>query len=185
LAFFWLESPLLQDNQWTGLCNNGFCAQGNSDWNCLLYWNVNHVSAAAPSGCTASNPTISRYQVYRYEIANDLINDWSGNHAANTTGNTGNGENGAPLCAAASSVSGIDTTTGGTDRRILIVPVINCLAQSVSGSGSNANVPAAGFAKFFITQPWSAQSNYLYGEMTGLVGLNDKITILNQVQLYR
>ena len=133
LAFVWLESALLQDNQWTGVCANSFCSQGNGDWNCLLYWRANHLSAAAPTGCTSSQPTVSRYQVYRYEIANNLISDWSGNHSSNTVGNSGNGENGAPLCAAGSGVSGVDTTTGGTDRRNLIVPIINCLAQNVSG----------------------------------------------------
>jgi hypothetical protein len=82
LAFFWLESPLLKDKQWTGVCSGGVCSQGNGDWDCLLYWKANHSSAATPTGCTSSNPTISRYQVYRYEIANSLINDWSGNHIA-------------------------------------------------------------------------------------------------------
>jgi hypothetical protein len=28
-------------------------------------------------------------------------------------------------------------------------------------------------------------NSYLYGEMTGLVGLGDNVRILNQVQLYR
>jgi len=186
LAFFWLESALLHDSAWTGVCDNGFCSQGNGDWNCLLYWKANHLNAAVPSGCTASAPTKSRYQIYRYEIANNLINDWSGNHSANTTGNAGNGENGAPFCAAASSVSGVDTTTGGTDRRNIIVPIINCLAQAgnITG-GANSQVAAAAFGKFFMTQPWSATQDYLYGEMTGLVTSGDHVTILNQVQLYR
>jgi len=193
LTFFWLESALLKDKLWTGVCDNtGFCSQGNGDWNCLLYWKINHPSATAPTGCTSSNPTISRYQVYRYEITNNLINDWSGNHAANTTGNTGNGENGAPYCAAASGVSGVDITTGGTDRRNTVVPIINCLAQAGNiSNNSNSHVPAAAFAKFFMTQPWSAEGNvsgspgYLYGEMTGLVTSGDNVTVLNQVQLHR
>jgi hypothetical protein len=184
LTSFWLESALLKDKQWTGVCSGGVCSQGNGDWNCLLYWNVNHPSAAVPSGCTSSSPTISRYQVYRYEITNSLINDWSGNHLANTSGNSGNGENGAPYCATGGA--GVDTTTGGADRRNTIVPIINCLAQAgnISG-GSNSQVPAAAFGKFFVTQPWSAEQSYLYGEMTGLVSSGDHVTILNQVQLYR
>src|SRR5262249_12327448 len=79
---------------------------GNGNWDCANYWALNHTSAA-PAGCTTSNPTISRYQVYRYEIANGLVGDWSGNGVANTSGHTGNGESGAPLCAAASGVSGV------------------------------------------------------------------------------
>jgi Flp pilus assembly protein TadG len=161
---------------------------GNGNWDCLDYWNLNH-AAAAPSGCTSSNPTISRYQVYRYEIANSLINDWSGNGLADTSGNTGNGENGAPYCAAASSVSGVDTTTGGRDRRIIFAAVINCLAQSalITGGQTANNVPVAEFGKFFMTQPVNADgtNGYLYGEMTGLVSSLDNVRILNQVQLYR
>jgi hypothetical protein len=42
-------------------------------------------AAAAPSGCTSSNPTISRYQVYCYEIANGYIDDWSGNGLADNS----------------------------------------------------------------------------------------------------
>jgi hypothetical protein len=189
LTIEWFTSGLLQDKQWTGLCSGGPCLQGNGDWDCADYWSINH-TAAAPAGCTASNPTISRYQVYRYEIANNLINDWSGNRAANSGKNpAGNGENGAPFCAAGSGVSGVDTTTGGLDRRDILVPIINCLAQTALGNivgGNNAsNVPVAAFVKFFLTQPYEALGDYLYGEMTGAVGSNDNVIIYNQVQLYR
>jgi Flp pilus assembly protein TadG len=160
---------------------------GNGNWDCANYWALNH-TAAAPSGCTSSNPTVSRYQVYRYEIANALVGDWSGNGLANTSGHTGNGESGAPLCAAASSVSGVDTSTGGKDRRVILVAIINCLAQSglITGGQTANNVPVAEFGKYFITQPVNADgtNSYLYGEMTGLVGPSDA-RIYNQVQLYR
>jgi hypothetical protein len=160
---------------------------GNRNWDCLDYWKLNH-TAAAPTGCTSSNPTISRYQVYRYEIANGYINDWSGNGVADTSGNTGNGENGAPYCAA-SSVSGVDTTTGGRDRRIIFAAVINCLAQSalITGGQTANNVPVAEFGKFFMTQPVNADgtNSFLYGEMTGLIDSLDNVRILRQVQLYR
>ena len=36
---------------------------GNGNWDCANYWALNH-SAVAPAGCTSSNPTISRYQIY-------------------------------------------------------------------------------------------------------------------------
>jgi hypothetical protein len=66
------------------------------------------ISAAAPSGCTSNNPTISRYQVYRYEITNSLVNDWSNNQsdAQGTTNPPGNflTENGVPYCAASNGV---------------------------------------------------------------------------------
>jgi hypothetical protein len=182
-------SGLPPDNQWTGLCAGGTCLQGNGDWNCAAYWSLNH-TAAAPSGCTSSNPTISRYQVYRYEIANGLVNDWSEN-MPNPQGTTPPGtESGAPYCATSNGVSGVDITTGGLDRRNIIVPIINCLAQTALGNitgGNTANVPVAAFGKFFLTQPYTAPSGggYLYGEMTGLTTTKDNVVIYNNVQLYR
>jgi Flp pilus assembly protein TadG len=166
---------------------------GNGDWNCLDYWKINHNISTnpAPSGCTTSNPTISRYQVYRYEIANNLVNDWSGNRSRNiANGDPGNGESGAPYCAGAGT--GVDTSTGGPDRRVIAAAIINCSAQSsLIGGGQNANnIPVAGFGKFFLTQPVGVTDpkvdpNSLYGEMSGLIGIADEVKILNQVQLYR
>lgn len=161
---------------------------GNGDWDCLDYWNLNH-TAARPPGCTSSNPTISRYQVYRYEITNGLVGDWSGNGLANTGGSTqGNGESGAPYCAGAGN--GVDTAT--VDRRVIHAAIINCLAQSslITGGSTANNIPVADFGKFFMTQPIGVSDshvdpNSIYGEMTGLVSSLDQVRILNQVQLYR
>jgi Flp pilus assembly protein TadG len=184
LTVKWPTSGLPLDSNLSG--NTSIFGTGN--WDCLDYWKLNH-TAAAPSGCTSSNPTISRYQVYRYEIANGYISDWSGNGLADTSGNTGNGENGAPYCAAASNVSGVDTTTGGKDRRIIFAAIINCLAQAalITGGQTANNVPVAEFGKFFMTQPVNADgtNSFLYGEMTGFVSSLDGVRILNQVQLYR
>jgi hypothetical protein len=173
-------SGLPQDSAFTGF-------QGNGDWNCADYWSINH-TVAAPAGCTSSNPSVSRYQIYRYEIANNLINDWSKN-LADTQGSKnppGNfyTEGGGPYCAAASGVSGVDTTTGGVDRRNLIVPIVNCMAQNITG-GNNTQTPVAAFGTFFLTQPFAVDGTYLWGEMTGLVGSNSNVQIANQVQLYR
>jgi len=213
LSIQWPTSPLPLDTSWTGICTSGTCLQGNGQWDCQNYWKINHPGVAVPTipnptgaafgGGVCGTPaatTASRYAVYRYEIAQNTssggIDDWSGNGLADNVNNPpGNGENGAPYCAAASGVSGIDTTTGGLDRREFITPIINCLAQNVSGSGSGATVPAAAFAKFFMSQPYEtppppppagdSSTQYIYGEMTGLVASGQNVTILNQVQLYR
>ena len=76
------------------------------------------------------------------------------------------------------------------DRRVVKAAVINCLAHSdvITGGSTANNIPVAGFGKFFITQPVGADATYpnaLFGEMNGLIGLNDNVKILNQVQLYR
>jgi hypothetical protein len=169
---------------------------GNGDWNCLDYWTINH-TAAPPPGCTKTNPTISRYEVYRYEIANNLVNDWSGDHVANVSG-TGTQESGAPYCAGTGNgfdpSSGNDPATGRPymDRRIIYAAIINCTAQSalITGGSTANNIPVADFGKFFMTQPAGINNshsdpNSLYGEMTGLVASIGEIRIMNQVQLYR
>ena len=148
---------------------------------------------------------MSRYQIYCYEISQGSseggVNDWSGANGWSSNGQTdaqgvkspaGNyqTENGAPYCAGASGVNGIDITTGGTDRRNISVLFINCLAQTalgnITGGNTAQNVPVAGFGKFFLTQPYSELSDgNLYGEMTGLANSRDKVLIYNLVQLYR
>ena len=81
-------------------------------------------------------------------------------------------ESGAPFCAKAQGASGVDTTTGGVDRRNLVVPIVNCLAQAALGNmangGPSSKTPVAAFAKFFMTQPYGALNDgNLYGEITG------------------
>jgi hypothetical protein len=101
-------------------------------------------------------------------------------------------EAGGPYCAAASGVPVLDTLLaprstpgGGVDRRSLLVPIVNYMAQYVTG-GNNATVPVAAFGTFFLTQPFEADPalTYIYGEMTGLVGSSTNIQIARQVQLY-
>ena len=150
LTIKWETSPLPLDKQRTGICTGTTCLQGNGDWDCADYWALNHPTRAVPSGCTSSNPTLSRYQVYRYEITNNFINDWSGNGLANNVNNApGNGENGAPYCAASNGVSGVDTTTGGLDRGYSST-IVNCRPK-MSGA-LKRTAPTAAFAKF-MTRP--------------------------------
>ncbi len=129
------------------------------------------------------------------------INDWSGRNGWTSNGQPDQQgarnpvgrfqtENGAPFCASARGVSAVDTTTGGVDRRNLVVPIINCLAQTalgnITGAGASSKTPVAAFGKFFMTQPYSAlKDGNLYGEITGSVGPADNVKIFNLVQLYR
>jgi hypothetical protein len=162
---------------------------GNGQWDCQGYWTKNHtanlpmVLAGGQTGVCgdAVATTWSRYNVYRYEIEQGLIDDWSGNHVPN-----GTGESGAPHCAGPGN--GVDETTGKTDRRLIIVPIINCLANGPFPPGANAtDVPVAAFGNFFMTQPVGADhdnTNPLYGELTGqTTAANADIYV--PVQLYR
>ncbi len=210
LTVEWTTSGLPEDVSFPNLGG----AEGNGEWDCADYWAINHphgpsasvVGIALGGVCgTPEQTTVSRYQVYRYEIAQGTgaggIADWSGRNgwasngqsdlqgATNPLGNFQT-ESGAPFCASANGVSGVDTTTGGIDRRNLIAPIINCLAQTalgnIAGAGASSATPVAAFGKFFMTQPYSALSDgYLYGEITGLVSSADKVKIFNLVQLYR
>jgi Flp pilus assembly protein TadG len=155
--------------------------QGDGNWNCASYWANNH-TAAAPSGCTATNPTIGRYQVYKYEIDNNLISAHSQYTAAACTG-TGP-SNGSPMCAGASAA------VATPDRRNIVVAVINCLAHPLPSGSTANNIPVAAFAKFFMSRPVGDRSdgtnnNYVYGELTGFATRSDGVIILDQVQLYR
>jgi hypothetical protein len=173
-------------------CSTGGCASlggqpdrmGNGDWDFGKYWDVNHgnrndlLDESYPNGWTDSNPP-SRYDVYRYEIANNQIPNKS----------SVGGENGVPECSTA-------TPTAEPDRRILYAAVLNCGALNITGN-SNSSVPALAFIKMFITQPMTKlpgsgscptceEDGDLYVEMIDVVepGVDDAV-VHDIVQLYR
>jgi Flp pilus assembly protein TadG len=210
LTIEWTTSGLPEDASFPNLGG----AEGDGEWDCADYWAINHprgppaatVGTALGGVCgTPAQTTVSRFQVYRYEIAEGTgaggIADWSGRNGWASNGRSDlqgatnppgdfQTESGAPFCAGVAGVGGVDTTTGGVDRRILIAPIINCLAQTALGNipeaGASSETPAAAFGKFFMTQPYSALNDgNLYGEITGLVSSADNVKIFNLVQLYR
>jgi len=173
-------------------------AEGNGQWDCATIGPSIHprgpaaaaVGTALGGVCgTPAQTTVSRYQVYRYEIAREREREESKIGREKTAGRAtanrirkalgfrraGSRPRAAPpFCANAGGVSAVDTTTGGIDRRNLIVPIVNCLAQTalgnISGAGASSKTPVAAFGKFFLTQPYSAlKDGNLYGEITGLV----------------
>jgi hypothetical protein len=173
-------------------CSTGGCASlggqpdrmGNGDWDFGKYWDVNHgnrndlLDESYPNGWTDSNPP-SRYDVYRYEITNNLIPNKS----------SVGGENGVPECSTA-------TPTAEPDRRILYAAVLNCGALNITGN-SNTSVPAVAFVKMFITKPMTKlpgsgscptceEDGDLYVEMIDVVqpGVDDAV-VHDIVQLYR
>jgi hypothetical protein len=144
---------------------------GNGEWDFDTYWQVNHGADArtppslngSPAG--NSNPP-SRYAVYRYEIEQGIIGDRSPG-----------GETGAPTCYAGGALA------DRPDRRLLTAAVINCQALALPG-GAQANVPAAAFAKLFLTLPLARAQTDLYVEIVGLVRPGDDGNF-DMVQLYR
>ncbi|MHA7901440.1 MAG: pilus assembly protein TadG-related protein [Henriciella sp.] len=107
---------------------------GNGDWDCRAYWDVNHPSEAYPSGCTSSNPTLSRWDLYNYEL-----------DAPSIPGvDTPSTESGAPQCYSGS-------TPGTRERRLVNFAVMNCLEHNVRGN--ETGVPAEAFVRAFLTEP--------------------------------
>jgi hypothetical protein len=144
---------------------------GDGAWNCAAYWATAHsIGAGAnlpPPGCTAS-ATISRYDVYRYELS--FVNDRSRG-----------AEYGAPRCA----------PPGAANRRIITAAIVNCGSSPVPVLNDAQNVPVASFGRFFLVLP-AIQSAYgntytngnPYAEFVGLVKRNDPQST-DMVQLNR
>jgi Flp pilus assembly protein TadG len=146
---------------------------GNGIWDCPGYWSFNHPGINAPGGCM-NPPTITRFDVYRYEIDNNLIPNNS------ATG----GENGHPVC---SSITPDDTP----DRRVIVFAVINCAEQAAAGNPIRGNsagpVPVEAFVKAFMTEPTGEPPYFnTYLEIVDVVkpGADDGI-LHDIVQLYR
>ncbi|MDE2383161.1 MAG: hypothetical protein KGO53_00965 [Alphaproteobacteria bacterium] len=145
------------------------------------YWKANFNGIAIPrdaNGVSYSNTHLpSRYDIYQYEINNNLVT-----HVGAGNGLTGNnnipGETGAPVCAAGLGVS-------NPDRRIIYAAIINCGAAALGNGSSGGPYVAAEFGKFFMTEPMGSD-NVLYTELVSVVkpGQADSV-IRDIVQLYR
>ncbi|MEI8717238.1 TadE/TadG family type IV pilus assembly protein [Mesorhizobium sp. ISC11] len=161
--------------QTSGTCTMMGGRMGAGDWNFARYWAANHPLRSVPtalSGTGANLPT--RYEVYRYEIDNNIYQDASVG-----------GERGQPPAGAGTPIS-------IPDRRLLYGAVLDCKAlqappSSVKFSG-RANVPARRFASFFITEPIIDGKDIMV-ELVDITGKGGNGTLDNflrdEAQLYR
>jgi len=148
-------AKLGQDSAFTTL--SGSSAQvGNGTWDFNDYWTTNFGSLAKPNTWSNSNLP-SRYQVYRYEIDNNLTSTKSGNPYK---------EVGTAACYSGGGLS------DSPDRRILYAAIIACNGLGVHGN-TGGPLPVEAFGKFFITEP--ASTSGIYVEMTGLVQPPDPV----------
>jgi Flp pilus assembly protein TadG len=133
--------------------NNYNSAKGMSDpitaqnfWS--NYWTINH-GKPYPNVPSATNPTgsktapASRYDVYKYEIANGLVGDKS----LAPTKETGN-----PSCFKGT------TPTPDPDRRLLNMAIVNCIANQAKINGHIAIKPD-GYVSIFVNTPVQKQDN--------------------------
>ena len=162
-----LGAPLAVDSNMIG-ANQSFnptVSLGNGTWNCARYWSTAHANGpgrdAPPSGCTAT-ATISRYDVYRYEL----------NFPADRSLAA---EFGRPQC----------NPPGAANRRIMTIPIVNCGSSPVPVLNNAERVPAAAFGRFFLTLPGETGTRgNPYAEFLGLVNRTDPLSA-DMVQLNR
>lgn len=119
----------------------------NSTWDRSNYWLINH-GAVYPSVPSTTNPTgasvpASRYDVYKYEIANGLVGDES---PAPTK------ETGVPACFKGT------TPTSDPDRRLLNMAIVDCIANQAKING-HVQLKPDGYASVFINSPIQKQDN--------------------------
>ena len=149
-----------------GSCTNGRIGDGLWDRNAYFYVNYgsafNWQSAMTAAGYTPA--TVTRYQVYQWELTNALSNiAIPRGVGSNTTAH------GTPVCYAGSPSGGI--VPGGTnvDRRRISVAVVNCDQNSVNGSSTN--VPVVKWVDLFLVEPSVARARTnagdIYGEVIG------------------
>ncbi|SNT12765.1 pilus assembly protein TadG-related protein [Sphingopyxis indica] len=146
----------------TGSCADGRIGDGN--WDYMAYFRTN--SASYPTEPTSADriawfgtDTPTRYDVYKYEMANSatrLVNQSSNGLTARST----------PYC---SSSSGVVPGTTTPDRRVLTVAVVNCQAEGVGGR--TADVHVTKWIDMFLVEPslsrTRTEASDVYGEIIG------------------
>ncbi|AZO22360.1 hypothetical protein EJ070_17810 [Mesorhizobium sp. M1E.F.Ca.ET.045.02.1.1] len=147
---------------------------GDGNWDLSGYWSTNFGSVSHPSSWDTSAPT--RYDVYRYEIANGLVG----------TASAG-GEVGTPENACQPPVTSVD-------RRLLYGAILDCQALQAAGNnlnGNSTNLPVEAFASFFLTEPVASASvgASVMVELVDITGRGGQGTLDNflrdEPQLYR
>lgn len=136
-------------------------AIGSGDWDIYTYWAVNHPSIplttslmdemrsiAATSAPGSSVP--SRYDVYRYEIENNLVaspSQGDGIPSARTT------ETGLAQCSISQGGTPVTSPTrNDPDRRTVFAAIVNCIENADEGGGRNT-YPVEAYASLFMTNP--------------------------------
>lgn len=132
---------------------------GDGDWDFEAYWTRTFGATPRPNEWSNSNRP-SRYQVYRYEIDNNLV--------STTTAQGTPSESGAPVCYSGDAAALSDDP----DRRVFVGAIINCQAASDAGQltgSSGGEIPVEAYAKFFLTEPLDKNDGTIWAEMIQIV----------------
>jgi Flp pilus assembly protein TadG len=161
--------PLTRDTSFTGLIGNG-------QWDYEGYLAANGFSSGDMANFTDedgnpysnANPP-SRYELYKYELDEGLVDDPSLG-----------GEVGTPAC---------HSNVGDIDRRMIYAAILDCDDPAVRDqlNGQSGAPPAVGFASFFLTE--AVTGNEVLAEIVDIDGVQGRGTMANfvreDVQLYR
>jgi hypothetical protein len=156
---------------------------GNGTWDRDLYFFVNHYalegSPAAPNNSwqtipslktfaeangyttTGLNPTIAnitRYDVYRWEIAQDAL-DPVADHSVTKGANTTNYYS----YSRPQSSAGLPAGPNQRDRRVISMAVVNCQSQNVQGQAKDVTV--AKWVDLFLVEPSLARQRTSAGDI--------------------
>jgi hypothetical protein len=124
---------------------------GGGNWDFEGYWTRTFPGKPFPvdadTGETWSNANRpSRYQVYRYEIAQNLMSTPSGPGSLGAPGETG-----APQCYTGDKEA---LKADTVDRRVFVAAILDCKAYADQMSGnSGGKIPVTSYGKFFLTEP--------------------------------
>jgi Flp pilus assembly protein TadG len=140
---------------------------GTGDWDINAYWRVNHppaasyptslnatIRAAAPSSADAARAASAtqnyptRYQVYKWEMANA-----AGQLGSRTVGALGT-DYGQPICRP----PGVTPASQAADRRVMPVAVVNC-----TGLSGKKPVNPIDWIDTFLVEPSISRDNGLNG----------------------
>lgn len=162
---------LPQDNVFTDPAGTTGGRFGNGKWDCGTYWSTNHPGVSAPAGCVDDTSAISRYEIYRYEIDNNVIPG-----TLPPPMGTNGPEDGSPTCYEGTT---IDYNTI-EDRRVLYFAVMNCLEHNVKGNSEN--VPSEAIIRSFITEPAVGTGNDIdvYLEVIDVINSGDQDGVLKE-----
>ncbi|HEX2725367.1 MAG TPA: TadE family protein [Beijerinckiaceae bacterium] len=144
---------------------------GGGDWDFETYWKASHPGRSFPNGWKNTDENRpSRYEVYRYEIDNDLVGDLSvgGGGGGKKGGGGGAQESGTPQC-----YSGDKTKlTDNPDRRTFVAAILDCVSlgqQYDIKGGSSPPLPVTTFARFFLTEAVDKKEGTFMVELVELV----------------
>lgn len=149
------SNPRFGDGKW----DRGAYFRSNYGWD-----DARWRSEMSTAGYTPD--TLTRYQLYRWEVTQAEGGNPGYLGSAAVTGGT---KRGSPYCSAAMTPStGVIPVDGLQDRRMITAAVINCAANDLKGRGKN--VPVAQWIDLFLVEPAFERS-----------GVSDKSEIYTEI----